>query len=363
MGSIHDEDGPQFVAQGDHGDSGSDNGDDDEDDEDDFTKLPLGNYMNVQYYAGVSLGNPPQDFSVILDTGSANFWVPSNECTSIACYLHSSYKSRKSETYVDNGTDFQIHYGSGSVQGFTSQDTLRIGDLKIKDQLFGEVTREPGLAFAFGKFDGILGLAYKNLAVNGMSPPVYNAWERGLLDEPVFSFKLGDEDRECDVGSFTLGGVDHTAYKGDLVYLPVRRQAYWEVQLDQITLGDASGAFEGGAGAVIDTGTSLITLPSNLCSVVNKIIGARRQLNGQYAVTCDTRHKLPDLTFTLSGYNFTLNPYEYTLETNGACISALTPFDFPAAVGPMVILGDSFLRKYYSVFDLGRNAVALADKA
>ena len=34
--------------------------------------------------------------------------------------------------------------------------------------------------------------------------------------------------------------------------------------------------------------------------------------------------------------------------------------DFPEPVGPLAILGDAFLRKWYSVYDLGSNSVGLA---
>ncbi len=78
--------------------------------------------------------------------------------------LHSKFDSTASTTFKANGTDFAIQYGSGSVEGFISSDTLTIGDLKIKNQLFGEAVKEPGLAFAFGKFDGILGLAYDTIS-------------------------------------------------------------------------------------------------------------------------------------------------------------------------------------------------------
>ena len=98
-----------------------------------------------------------------MDTGSSNLWVPSQSCGSIACYLHSKYDSSASSSFKKNGSEFGIRYGSGEVAGYISQDTVRIGDLKIKNQLFGEATSEPGLAFAFGKFDGILGLGLVHL--------------------------------------------------------------------------------------------------------------------------------------------------------------------------------------------------------
>ena len=71
-----------------------------------------------------------------MDTGSSNLWVPGSECGSIACYLHSKYDSSSSSSYKKNGSEFGIRYGSGEVSGYISQDTLRIGDLKVKNQLF-----------------------------------------------------------------------------------------------------------------------------------------------------------------------------------------------------------------------------------
>lgn len=324
------------------------------------TDLPLGNYMNVQYFADISLGTPAQNFKVVLDTGSSNLWVPGSECNSIACFLHTKYDSSASSSYKKNGSEFEIAYGSGSVSGYISQDTLTIGDLTIPKQDFGEATSEPGLAFAFGKFDGILGLGFDTIAVNKVVPPFYNALADGLLDEPVFSFKLGDS--ESSDSLFTLGGVDESAYTGKVTYLPVRRKAYWEVQFDAISLGDETAELEN-TGAVIDTGTSLITLPSALAEMINAQIGAKKGWNGQYSVECDTKSSLPPLTFNLDGYNFTLSADDYILEVSGSCISAITPFDFPEPIGPLSIVGDAFLRKYYSIYDYGNTAVGLAKAA
>ena len=118
--------------------------------------------------------------------------MPSSECGSIACYLHNKYDSSSSSTFQKNGSEFEIRYGSGSLSGFVSEDTLKIGDLKLEHQQFAEATSEPGLAFAFGRFDGILGLGFDSISVNKIVPPFYNMLNQKKIDKPVFAFYLGD---------------------------------------------------------------------------------------------------------------------------------------------------------------------------
>ena len=289
-------------------------------------------------FSTIAIGTPPQEFKVVLDTGSSNLWVPSSECGSIACYLHQKYDSSASSTYKKNGTEFGIRYGSGEVSGFISNDILRIGDLSIKGQDFGETTNEPGLAFAFGRFDGILGLGYDTIAVNHVTPPFYNMINQKLLDEPVFAFYLGNTDDGTE-SMATFGGVDKSHYTGKMTMIPLRRKAYWEVNLDAITFGKDTAELDG-TGVILDTGTSLIALPSTIAELLNKQMGAKKGYNGQYTVECDKRDSLPDMSFQLSGYNFTIGPYDYVLEVQGSCISSFMGMDFPEPTGPLAILGD-----------------------
>ncbi|OBZ70430.1 putative vacuolar protease A [Grifola frondosa] len=320
--------------------------------------VPLSNFMNAQYFAEIELGTPPQSFKVILDTGSSNLWVPSVKCTSIACFLHTKYDSSSSSTYKANGSEFSIQYGSGSMEGFVSQDTLSIGDLSIKGQDFAEATKEPGLAFAFGKFDGILGLAYDTISVNHITPPFYSMVNNKLLDKPVFSFRLGSS--EEDGGEAIFGGVDETAYTGEIEYVPVRRKAYWEVELEKVALGDDELDLEN-TGAAIDTGTSLIALPTDMAEMLNTQIGAKKSWNGQYTVDCA---KVPssDLTLTFNGKPYPLKATDYILEVQGTCMSSFTGLDInlPGG-GSLWIIGDVFLRRYYTVYDLGNDAVGFAE--
>ena len=272
-------------------------------------------------FSNIAVGTPPQEFKVVLDTGSSNLWVPSKNCFSIACFLHSTYDSSSSSTYQKNGSSFAIKYGSGELSGFVSQDTVQIGDIKIKGQDFAEATEEPGLAFAFGQFDGILGLGYDTISVNHIVPPFYKMLDQGLLDEPVVSFYLSDTNNDGDGSEAVFGGVNKAHYTGDLVKIPLRRKAYWEVDLDAITFGEETAELED-TGAILDTGTSLIALPSSFAEILNAQIGAKKSWSGQYTIDCDKKAGLPDMTFTLAGYNFSIGSDDYILDVQGTCISS-----------------------------------------
>jgi saccharopepsin len=109
------------------------------------------------------------------------------------------------------------------------------------------------------RFDGILGLAYDTIAVSNVVPPFYYLVNQGLLDQPVFAFRLGTS--EEDGGEATFGGIDSSAYNGKITYAPVRRKAYWEVELGKIAFGDDELELEN-TGAAIDTGRPIFSARS-----------------------------------------------------------------------------------------------------
>jgi len=293
----------------------------------------------------------------LIPISSSNLWVPSKECVSISCILHSKFDSSASASHTKNHTPFEIHYGSGSMEGFVSRDHLTIGDMLVEDVLFAEAVKQPGLVFAFGKFDGILGLAYERISVNRIPPPFYEMYNQQLIDEPVFSFRLGHSDK--DGGEAVFGGINHDAYSGDLYYVPVRRKAYWEVELEKVGFGHEELELEN-TGAAIDTGTSLIVVPTDIAEMLNHQIGAKKNWAGQYTVDCSKVSQLPELSFYFGGKRFPLKGSEYVLQASGTCISSFTGMDLNVPGGQLWIIGDVFLRRYYTVYDLGRHAVGFA---
>jgi len=327
------------------------------------TNIPLTDYSEAQFYGPLTVGTPAQQFQVIFDTGSSNLWVPSKKCTGFACRHHHRYDSTASSTYVANGTDFDITYGSGNIKGFISDDVVGLGDLLVKGQDFAEVTKEDGLAFDFSKFDGIMGLAFDSISVDHVTPVWYNLLKQGLVSQPMFSFYLSKDAGAVVGGELTLGGYDQQYFKGDLKWVPLTYTNYWQIKMDAVIHNGTTFCGADGCKAIVDSGTSMITGPKELIDQINSKLGC--MISGAQCVWlhCPDFDALPDLTFVLNNNKYTLTPREYIVDMSGVCMSGLMSMDIPAPVGPLWILGDKFMEKYYTVFDYGGNRVGFAEAA
>ncbi|XP_028061631.1 aspartic proteinase-like [Camellia sinensis] len=228
----------------------------------------LKNYMDAQYFGEIGIGTPPQKFTVIFDTGSSNLWVPSSKC-------YFSYKSSLSSTYKKNGKPAEIHYGTGAISGFFSVDNVKVGDFVVKDQEFIEATREPGITFLAAKFDGILGLGFREISVGDAVPVWYNMVEQGLVKEEVFSFWLNRNADEEEGGEIVFGGVDPNHYRGKHTYVPVTKKGYWQFDMGDVLIDDKpTGHCDAGCSAIADSGTSLLAGPTTVITMINHAIGA-----------------------------------------------------------------------------------------
>jgi len=327
-------------------------------------EVDLYNFEDTQYYGQIAIGTPKQSFLVLFDTGSSNLWVPSENCSN--CGAHNKYNSNDSSTYTQNGTTFKIRYGSGSLQGYLSADIVYVGDLNDK-VTFGEATDEPGLTFKEAKFDGIFGLAYQSISVDDVIPPFIQFGNDGKLTENVFSFYL-QSDTAKD-GELLLGGIDSAHYTGSLWYTPVIHETYYMVQQQGATINGKN--ITNVTKAVIDSGTSTLVGPTSEVAAVARMVNATSVRSGEYQVDC--KQTLPDITFTLgsngksesfviSGETWKIKICEF--EVFCTCLMGMIGLDIPPVDdGPFWILGDVFMRDWYSVFDVGNNQVGFAKTA
>ncbi|XP_061486371.1 gastricsin-like [Rhineura floridana] len=327
---------------------------------------PLANYMDMSYYGQISIGTPPQNFLVLFDTGSSNLWVSSVYCNSEACTNHPLFNPSQSSTYSTNDQTFSLQYGTGSLTGLFGYDTVTIQGISITSQEFGLSETEPGSNFVYAQFDGILGLAYPAISAGSATTVMQGLMQENLLDAPVFSFYLSGQESSQSGGELVLGGVDSSLYSGQIVWTPVTQEAYWQIGIESFYIGtQISDWCSQGCQGIVDTGTSLLTAPQQIFGTLMEYIGAEQDSNGEYVVSCGNIESLPTITFVISGNNFPLSPSAYVLQNNsGYCSIGIMPTYLPSQNGqPLWILGDVFLRSYYSVFDVGNNQVGFAAAA
>jgi len=310
-------------------------------------------YMNAQYTIPMSFGTPPQKAFVVPDTGSSNLWVAGRNRF---LQFHNLYKPEQSNTFKNNGTDFELRYGSGPVSGKFVNDIWRLSNFEVEGN-FGSCTDMSGLGLLWyiAKFDGILGLGFSPLRVGGGPAPFEQLIKTGQLAQPVFAFYLSSSNGKN--GELVIGGVDESHYEGDFHKVPLTSATYWVVELEGLYVD--GNPVKTTSKAIVDSGTSLLAGPKKEVKKIAETIGARPIMNGEFMVDCDADG--PDIEIELAGKKFVLKFKDYIIDSgSGACILGMIGLDIPPPAGPLWILGDVFMRKYYVKFDFKDQSVSIA---
>jgi hypothetical protein len=306
--------------------------------------IPVIDNMDTQYFIEIELGSEKQKFKVVPDTGSSNLWVYSHECWSVACFTHNTYDHKKSSTYVEDGQDFDITYGSGSVKGFVSQDVAYLTDDISATMSFGEIKAVDGATFLVSKMDGIIGLAYNTISVDSLET-FMNASD---LADKSFSFYLHSNP---DASYMMVPGIDESLGLKEVHTHAVIEETYWNVNLTGMT-GPNGAVDTTGFMAAIDSGTSLVMGPKALIDPLIEGIEVKQN--------CDGVDSLPDITLSFDNVDYVLHNSDYVLrETNlgiTECIMGIMSMDVPEGFHYMIV-GDVFMRPYPTKFNGNDNTV------
>ncbi|XP_055312127.1 cathepsin D-like [Sitodiplosis mosellana] len=333
----------------------------------------LKNYNDASYAGRITIGTPEQEFTVIFDTGSSDIWVPSSKCShhNVACQKHNRYDSSKSRDYTRGNSKFNITYGTGAVSGFTSYDTVKMANLKIRKQVFGEVTRETGSTFVNAKFDGIFGMGFPSISVSDKISPMERLKNQTVIQHKVFCFILHHKNEVLSKsgmeigGELQIGGCEHKP----AVYIPLTKLGYWQFLMSSVIVTKPGSspftACSNGCQAIMDTGTSLITGPAYDVNIINKILGAyKNEETGEYHIDCSkrTNTKSPTIAFLIHGLRFELTAKDYILQINkNLCLSGFMSLSTSHGTSEWII-GDTFIRKMVVIFDMDKQRIGLARK-
>jgi hypothetical protein len=225
--------------------------------------------------------------------------------------------------------------------------------------------------------DGILGLGPVDLTLltvsGSLTVPTFtnNLYLQGSISTEVlgvyFAPESGSDENDVN-GELTLGGVDSTKYLGSITYTPKvilgSVALYWGITVTSVKYGSTS--ILGLNGAIVDTGTTLIYIPT---SGYNKFLSATGgQTDSSTGLAKFTTKPTGNLAFSIGGASFTLTPAQYLVPAAEYSLFGLTAGPYYTWIndggssGVDFIIGQKFLENYYSVFDTTESRVGFAPR-
>eukprot|EP00930_Biecheleria_cincta_P048253 TRINITY_DN335_c0_g2_i1.p1 TRINITY_DN335_c0_g2~~TRINITY_DN335_c0_g2_i1.p1 ORF type:complete len:471 (-),score=72.92 TRINITY_DN335_c0_g2_i1:47-1459(-) len=356
------------------------------------------------YFGRIFVGLPaPQNFTVVFDTGSGHFIVPSKKCEQPACANHTLYDRTLSESAVDLDHDnnvvphdserdqVAISYGTGEVVGEFSREVACMSNhmgenastaiashadcVELRIIQATEMTEDP---FAHFEFDGVLGLGLEALALDPEFSFFGQITRMNKRLAPLFGVFLSQDDRHGS--EVTFGGHDPRHVTSELHWAPVTKaeHGHWQLAVRSITIGNQTLKLceTGDCSAIADTGTSLFGVPKAFVQDIHWLLA--REVEDEEAikknhVDCRTIPG-PNITFDLgNGLNLTIGPEMYsrpaglrvitnsTGEEQLLCRAALLPVEVIPVLGPKAfILGEPVLQKYYTAYDWKQKRIGFA---
>lgn len=331
-------------------------------------EIDLVNHASYMYTGKIQVGSAKQSFGVVFDTGSSDTWVYSSRVPPPHVdYIH-YFDNSKSKSYKDLHKPIQMNYGKGYCSGTLASDSVYLGGLQATNQTFAEVTKfsEDWLSEAL-PFDGILGLGDRTLAVSTAPTVLDTLKESGVIDQRIFSFYLQPDPVLRDGSVFILGEVDHRYTPKGIVWtdiipnkpdypiewrIPINKMLIDRIDLDYCDSNQCTG--------LVDTGTSDVGIPLPIFKTILTYIQSKRpdcQDVPNQGIKCTSRDlsNLPEFSFVFGDTTLSLSPENYMITSGSQTILSLMSID-----SDFFILGDPFIKTYYTVFDMNQSRIGFS---
>jgi len=319
-----------------------------------FFEIPLireqkngGKIGPAAYWGKISVAG--EIYRVVFDTGSGHLILPSQNCSDLACTTHKRHAVKKAlaadgSPFSDTDEMASIDFGTGDVKGVFTRDIVCLGEggQCAEDTQFLAATMMADRPFAEYSFDGVFGLGLLGLSASARANPM------AQFDGMLFGIGLHDHG-----GRITFGRWNPKWLGSPLTWSPVHEEeeGYWQVSVDQFSLIVKSSPWIQNVSAVVDSGTSMISVPSHVARAM------RRDIEPQFVVAdgkCVLEDGRVDIEIRLGcGERLVIEAERLMRKRIGGegCRLDITSIDVPPPLGPLIILGEPFFRKYYTVFD------------
>ncbi|KAH9906622.1 acid protease [Xylariomycetidae sp. FL2044] len=341
-------------------------------------EVPAEDQQNDEMYlCEVAIGKPAQKLMLDFDTGSADTWVCSTAQTKGTQKGHNVFDPKASETWKKlKGLAWKIEYGDGSnASGSCGKDVLDIGGLKIKNQCI-EIAEKMSAQFAKSTGDGLLGLAWSkiNTVTEGDDPepqstPVENMIKQEDIpkDAELFTSAFYSSRDKKAKSFYTFGYIDQDLVKSSkqaIHWAEVdKSQGFWMFKSESASL-DGEKLDQAGNTAIADTGTTLALMgDETVDALYKKIPGATYDyLNQGYIFPIDTSvDQLPEFKVAVGDKEFVIQKEDLAFAPTddgkswygGVQSRGMQPFD---------ILGDTFLKSCYCIWDVGNTRFGAVPK-
>ncbi|KAG6323445.1 hypothetical protein E4U22_006095 [Claviceps purpurea] len=316
------------------------------------------------YFIELQVGTPPQPVNVNFDTGSAELWINpvcSKSTDPASCQSYGRFNG--SQTYVDTNITNRINYATGFAQIEYGYDYVQIGSARLSQQLFGVATDSE---FAV---TGIMGVGPQLKGWSSDYPMILdNMVSQKFIKSRAFSLDI--RSIESARGSVVFGGIDTKKFSGYLEKRPIIPAAdspdkltrYW-VYLDgvSITKNDGSNTviFDqvNGQAVLLDSGYTVSSLPTDHFNKIKDAIPGvtpppSDDNSGLYRVPCNVGEQNGTVNFKFgkTEINVPFNDFIWK-QSADLCVLGVIPNDkFP-------VLGDTFLRAAYVVYDMDNRQI------
>ncbi|KAF5670623.1 SAP3-like protein [Fusarium heterosporum] len=368
---------------------------------DTLTLTALNNITGGGYYSEFEIGTPGQKISFHLDTGSSDTWVNSVDtdlCNSERLQESTgpclaTYNPDKSSTYKLVGQDeFDISYlDTRQITGDYFNDTVTIDGKSVKKQ-------QLGLAVKSLSATGIMGLGFSTGVAGNKTYPaiVENMESQGLIERAVYSLWLNDLDSE--EGTILFGGIDTQKFVGKLATLPLlplskdRNITAFAISLKSLGVTMPSGEnnlklddFRNDTLTIVDSGSTACQMPDSQVEEIYKafdVVSIKEVptpfVNCAYGkskgkgITFD--FKFDGKTIAVPMKEMVINAFEEQQDVfkdplvaslfkdwDGVCMFGISPISkYGVSSGTLTLLGDTFLRSAYVVYDLTNEQLGIA---